>query len=228
MSLIRTLFDLAGFVRGRIERAREERRWDMLRRLGMHIGEDVLLPPSTFIDQSHCFLIRIGDHCGFGPFCTILAHDAQMDEFLDAARIGRVILHESCHIGARTIILPGVELGPRTIVGAGSIVTKSLPADTVCAGSPARVLCSLDEYLARHRKRIAEQESFDYMQYDLRFIDAERKRRMVEALMQRDAYIVGGRSAELRGEGGTPRSAGRGAPTARETPRMRMTSEQLE
>jgi maltose O-acetyltransferase len=212
MSLANRLFDVAGFVRGRVERAREERRWNTLRHLGMHIGEDVLLPPSTFIDQSHCFLISIGDHCGFGPFCTILAHDAQMDEFLDAARIGRVILHPSCHIGARTIILPGVTLGPRTIVGAGSIVTKSLPPDTVCAGAPAKVLCSLDEYLARHRRQISEYDKFEYMQYDVRFINDARKREMIDALAQRDAYIVGGRSAELRGQGGTPRSASRHAP----------------
>ena len=36
-----------------------------------------------------------------GEECFILAHDAQMDEFLDAARIGRVIIHQSCHIGSR-------------------------------------------------------------------------------------------------------------------------------
>src|SRR6185503_14796441 len=166
-----------------------------------------LLPASTFIDVSHCFLISIGDHCGFGPECLILAHDAQMDEFLDAARIGRVILHPSCHIGARTIILAGVELGPRTIVGAGSVVSKSLPADTVCAGSPAKVICSLDEYLDRHRQRIAERDTF---QYDFWF-SPEVRRKMIDAVAQRDAYIVGGRSAELRGEGGTQRTAGHGA-----------------
>jgi hypothetical protein len=54
------------------------------------------------------------------------------------------------------------------------------------------------------------------MQYDLRFINEERKRKMISAVAQRDAYIVGGRSAELRGEGGTPRSAGHGASTALE------------
>jgi maltose O-acetyltransferase len=172
----------------------------------MHIGEDVILSASLYIDVSHCHLISIGDHCGFGPECLILAHDAQMDEFLDAARIGRVVLHPSCHIGARTIILPGVELGPRTIVGAGSVVAKSLPPDTVCAGSPAKVLCTLDEYLERHRRKLDELETFEYMQYDIRFLNETRRRQMVSAVAERDAYIVGGRSAELRGDGGTVRS----------------------
>ncbi len=92
--------------------------------MGMRIGRNVWLPSSTWIDTSHCFLISIGDNCGFGEECFILAHDAQMDEFLDATRIGRVVIHESCHIGARCVILPGVEIGPRAIVGSGSIVTK--------------------------------------------------------------------------------------------------------
>jgi maltose O-acetyltransferase len=165
----------------------------------MHIGEDVLLPASTFIDTSHCFLISIGDHCGFGPDCVILAHDAQMKEFLGAARLGRVMIRPSCHVGARTIILPGVEIGPRTIVGAGSVVSKTLPPDTVCAGSPAKVLCTLDEYLERHRQRIAAGETFDYAQYDIGVIDEVGRRKMIAAVSQRDAYMLGARSAELRG-----------------------------
>ena len=217
MSVLNKLFDIGGRLKDRFEVVREERKWARWKAKGMHIGEDVLLPPSTFIDQSHCFLISIGDHCGFGPDCLILAHDAQMDEFLDAARIGRVILHPSCHIGARTIILPGVELGPRTIVGAGSVVTKSLPPDTVCAGNPAKVICSLEEYLERHRQRIKERETFDYMQYDIRFISAANRCKMVEAVSRQDGYMVGGRSAELRGEGGTKRTTGSGGTASEPT-----------
>jgi maltose O-acetyltransferase len=200
-------FRFAGSVKGRLDRARLERRWQQLRALGMHIGNDVNLPASTQIDVSHCFLISIGDHCGFGEECVILAHDAQMDEFLDAARIGRVVIHESCHIGIRSVILAGVEIGPRTIVGAHSVVSKSLPPDTVCAGSPAKVICSLDEYLERHRQAVAAGPRFEYDKYSLQFLTPERRDEMIAAVRQRDAYIVGGRTAELRGAGGTARTA---------------------
>jgi maltose O-acetyltransferase len=206
VSFVGRLNDVAASVKGRLDSARQKRRWNKLRALGMHIGNDVLLSDSLQVDGSHAFLISIGDHCGFGPDVLILAHDAQMDEFIDAARIGRVILHESCHIGARTVILPGVEIGPRTIVGAGSVVAKSLPPDTVCAGSPAKVICSLDEYLDRHRRRLSELPTFDYVKYDIRFIDEARRGEMVAAVATRDGYMVGGRSAELRGEGGTRRT----------------------
>lgn len=207
--MIDWLLEIASSLKARLVAARVARRWARLRAMGMHIGDDVNLPDSTWIDVSHCFLISVGDHCGFGDGCLILAHDAQMDEYLDAARIGRVIIHPSCHIGARSIILAGVEIGPRTIVGAGSVVSRSLPPDSVCAGNPAKVICTLDEYLDKHRRRMAEAPAFEYMRYDIRYLTSERQAEMIAAVATRDAYITGGRSAELRGEGGTPRTSQR-------------------
>jgi maltose O-acetyltransferase len=213
-------------VRSRLDEARTRRRWDRLRAMGMHIGAGVNLPLSTWIDTSHCFLISIGDNCGFGPDCLLLAHDAQMDEFLDATRLGRVVIGESCHLGARCIVLPGVEIGPRTLVGAGSVVSKSLPPDSVCAGNPARVIASLDEYLAKHRLRLEHSPTFDYMEYDIDALTSERRRRMLTLLQASDGYMLGGHSAELRGDGGTYRTPGtgrvyhaiRGGPTGESLP----------
>lgn len=199
-------WNLLSRAKARFEKTRTERRWAHLRQLGMHIGEGVLLPASTWIDTSHCFLISIGNWCGFGEGCLILAHDAQMDEFLDAARIGRVVLHDSCHIGARTIILPGVEIGPRTIVWANSVVSKSLPPDSVCAGAPAKVVCSLEEYLARHREQLAACSKFKYTDYDLGVLTPERRAELIAAVASGDAYITGGHTEELRGHGGSHRT----------------------
>lgn len=200
-------WSLASKAKARYEDFRRERRWAHLRSLGMHIGQGVFLPPSTWIDTSHCFLISIGDWCGFGAQCVILAHDAQMDEYLDAALIGRVIIHESCHIGARTVILPGVEIGPRTVVGANSVVSRSLPAHTVCAGAPAKVICSLEEYLARHRERLAARPNFPYSKYDIGVLTPERRAELIAAVADGEAYITGGFTEELRGGGDTPRTA---------------------
>ena len=112
----------------------------------MTIGNDVVLPSSTWIDVAHCYLIVIGDRVRFGPQCLILAHDAQMDEFLDAGRLGKVVIGEGAQIGARTVILCNVEIGAGTVVEAGSVVSVSLPPDSYCAGSPARVVSSVEEY----------------------------------------------------------------------------------
>ena len=189
-------------IEDRMERLRLNRRWRQLRRQGLQLGADVWLPRSTWIDPDYCFLVSIGDHCGFGEECLILAHDAQMDEFLNSARVGRVVIRESSHIGVRTVILPGVEIGPRTIVGANSVVSRSLPPDTVCAGNPAQVLCTLDDYLSRHRSRM---EAFPNLSY--REVGGPAANERLRGLVGTgDVYVTGGRAAELRGERGTPRT----------------------
>ena len=197
------ILDKLSALKSKIERKRLDHRWYKLRQQGMHLGSDVWLPSSTWIDPDYCFLISIGDHCGFGEECLILAHDAQMDEFLDATRIGQVTIHESCHIGARTVILPGVVIGPKTIVGANSVVTRSLPPDTVCAGNPAKVICSLEDYLSKHRSRIVEATKVACVTSDM---SLQERRQITAAVKNGTAYAVGGRTAEREGKGGTPRT----------------------
>lgn len=192
--------------KARFDSARLKRRWSRLKGMGLQIGQGVNLPASTWIDTSHCYLITIGDWCGFGEQCLILAHDAQMDEFLDAGLIAKVTIHESCHFGSRTVILPGVEIGPRTIVGANSVVSKSLPPDSVCAGTPAKVICSLDDYLARHRQGMSQNSSFPWTEYNLAALTPEKRQEMLAAVAKGSAYITGGFSEELRGQGGTERT----------------------
>src|SRR6266446_9805127 len=186
--MLGALMDIVSPWKMRLESARLKRRWDKLRAMGMHIGQGVNLPASTWIDTSHCFLIRIEDWCGFGEQCLILAHDAQMDEFLDAGLIGKVTIHESCHFGSRTVILPDVEVGPRTIVGANSVISRSLPPETVCAGIPAKVICSLDEYLARHQANMAAGRQFPWPDYNIDVLTPERRTEIMEALGKGPAY----------------------------------------
>lgn len=57
-------------------------------------------------------------------------HDAPKD----------VVIGEACWIGMNSMILPGVTLGDRTVVGAGSVVTKSFPGECIIAGNPAKII----------------------------------------------------------------------------------------
>lgn len=171
------------------------KRWQKLKSLGMKIGKGVNLPSSTWIDIPHCFLISIGDNCGFGPQCLILAHDAMPNEYLDATCIGKVIIHESCHFGARTVILPGVEIGPNSIVGANSVVTKSIPPNSVASGNPAKVIMSLEEYLNKHRKKLKTHPNFEYKEYSIQYLTEAKLTMMLDLLSKNEGYMVGGYTA---------------------------------
>lgn len=160
------LIDRFEDARSRFETIRDRRRWQRLRQLGMRIGSQVNLPASTWVDVAHCFLIAIGDRCTFGDECLILAHDAQMDEFLDAGRVGRVEIHDQCDFGPRCVILCDVEVGPRTVVGPASVVVSTLPPDSYCAGAPARVVSSLADYLATHRAGMATRAVYPYADFE--------------------------------------------------------------
>lgn len=199
---------LRAFLNERYRAWATRRRWRELRALGLRIGADVNLPASVWIDTSHCHLISIGDHCGFGDGVCILAHDALANEFLDATRIAPVVIHPSCHIGARAVILPGVEIGPRAIVGANSVVTRSVPPDSVAAGNPARVLCTLEEHLSRLRRRLERSPRFPYSAADVRSMSPAAREAMWVALGGGDGFVVGGysRRDERAGRRVTPRT----------------------
>jgi maltose O-acetyltransferase len=189
---------MLGFVSRLISRIienmqeRREAQWrrDLVNR-GMHIGRQVNLPFSTEIDIHHCFLISIGDNCGFGPECSILAHDAMSNEYIRATKIGKVTIHPSCHFGTRTIILPGVEIGPRVIVGSGSVVADDIPPDSVAVGSPAKVVCNLQEYLGKVIERTKSAPLFDYREYAAEYPGPEKRQEILKTMTGSTGYIIG-------------------------------------
>ena len=94
----------------------------------------------TLVDDTH---IYVGDATMLGPNVTLAtaghpilpALRAQGYQYNAPVRIGR-----NCWLGAGVVVLPGVTIGDNTVVGAGSVVTKDLPANVVAAGNPCRVL----------------------------------------------------------------------------------------
>src|SRR3989442_2048691 len=189
-------------LKGRLDAGRRGHRLQSLRDRGMHIGRDVNFVDHLYVDEEYCALISIGDIRFVGPECMILAHGAGPEIALGAVRVGTVVLHASCHVGARTIILPGVEIGPRTVIAANSVVSRSLPADTVCGGRPARPFSTLSQYIEAHRRRLEVARTFEYSAYDVPNLSPERQAALVSAVLAGDVYMLGGRSAELQWIGG--------------------------
>lgn len=112
------------------------------------IGEHVTIRPlSMLFAREHVSpTITIEDYALIGSGVHIYVSN---HEFKDTSRpiffqghsdIMPVIIRKGCWIGANAIILPGVEVGENSVVAAGSIVTKSVPKNTVVAGCPAKVI----------------------------------------------------------------------------------------
>ncbi len=112
----------------------------------VHFGKNVYANFNlTLVDDTH---IYVGDYTMFGPNVTIAtaghpilpALREQAYQYNLPVHIGR-----NCWLGAGVIVLPGITIGDNTVVGAGSVVTKDLPADVVAVGNPCRVLRPIGE-----------------------------------------------------------------------------------
>ncbi|MDX2256932.1 MAG: DapH/DapD/GlmU-related protein [Pseudanabaenaceae cyanobacterium bins.39] len=86
------------------------------------------------------YKIKTGSDVSIGPEASILTlgHDPQSSEFADKG--GDVIIGDRVWIAYRAIILAGVNIGDGAVVGAGSVVTKSIEPYTIVAGNPAKVI----------------------------------------------------------------------------------------
>lgn len=115
---------------------------------GMHIGKDVRISGKAYLDFTNPSGVHIGDMTLIAPGARVLTHDFVGGYHRDT-RIGA-----RCFVGANAIILPGVSVGDQCIVAAGAVVTQEVPAHSLVAGNPARVLRS-DLKLGRHGRTMA-------------------------------------------------------------------------
>lgn len=90
--------------------------------------------------------IHIGSHCQIAQFCTLVAgnHIVETIQYIRDAPLdrskGSICIEEDVWIGANCVILPGVTVGRGAVIGAGSIVTKDIPAYSIHVGNPSRLL----------------------------------------------------------------------------------------
>ena len=100
----------------------------------------------TLVDDTH---IYVGDFCQIGPHVVLATAGHPIDpalreqglQFNAPIRVGR-----NCWLGAGVLVMPGVTIGDNTVVGAGSVVTRDLPANVVAVGNPCRVLREINEH----------------------------------------------------------------------------------
>ncbi|MDZ5623392.1 sugar O-acetyltransferase [Nocardioides bizhenqiangii] len=143
-----------------------DRRRQLLEELLGSVGEQVEIRPPFYIDYgsritigSRCFAnfgltaldvapITIGDDVQIGPYVQLLTptHPVDAEQRRDKWESAQPItIGDNVWLGGGVIVLPGVTIGADTVVGAGSVVTKDLPAGVLALGNPARVIRSLDD-----------------------------------------------------------------------------------
>ena len=99
----------------------------------------------TLVDDT---TITIGDYTMIGPNVTLAAAGHPVLPELREQGLqynAPVVIGRNCWLGAGVLVMPGVTIGDNTVVGAGSVVTKDLPANVVAVGNPCRVLRSIGE-----------------------------------------------------------------------------------
>jgi acetyltransferase-like isoleucine patch superfamily enzyme len=129
------------FLRKALVRAK----WHYYTKLwGMDIDPTANYSLDVRFDKTFPAGIHIGAETYVAFEAAILTHDLTRGLKLHT-RIGR-----RCFIGARSIVLPGVEIGDESVVGAGSVVTRNVPPRTLVAGNPARVIRSNIRIISRY------------------------------------------------------------------------------
>lgn len=102
----------------------------------MNIGEGARLSMKCNLDKTNPSGIYIGNESYVAFGAVILSHDFVRDLHTDT------IIGKQCFVGAHSLIMPGVVIGDNSIVGAGAVVTKSVPPNSIVAGNPAVVVRS--------------------------------------------------------------------------------------
>lgn len=177
------------YLKELIYRIRGEYTTEKLIKMGMTVGENFARLNDVILDPAHCWLIKIGNNVTMAPRVHVLCHDASTKQFLDYTKIGGVTIGNNVFVGAETVILPGVTIGNNVIIGAHSTVTHDIPDNSVVVGSPAKIMCSLDEYLEKEKERMKNSNCYSE-EYTLRKnVSMEMRMKQREELKGKIGYI---------------------------------------
>jgi maltose O-acetyltransferase len=110
--------------------------------IGDHVYLNVLC---TILDGNE---VHIGHHTMIGPAVQIYtaAHPLEAEARNQGWEVAKpVVIEENVWLGGGAILLPGVKIGRNAVVGAGAVVSRTVPANTVVAGNPARVIREIEQ-----------------------------------------------------------------------------------
>lgn len=138
---------------------------EYFRAQGAQIGHDCRILIRTLGGEP--FLVRIDNHVTIAPDVAFNTHDGGTwvftEELPSLQKFGAIHVRDNCFIGYGAILMPGVSIGPNSIVAAGAVVTKDVPPNTVVGGCPAKMISSIDDYKKKAIAAWARQRPPGYM-----------------------------------------------------------------
>lgn len=141
----------------------------LIKSAGVSVGEGTVLFDAgrVNIDCSRPSLLSIGSYCKITSGVVVLAHDYSRSVLRRVygdvvAEARKTQIGDNVFIGMNSIILMGTHIGNNCIVGAGSVCHGNYPDNSVVAGNPAKVICSLDDYYAKRKQKYVH-EAMDYV-----------------------------------------------------------------
>lgn len=124
----------------------------LMRKMGCTVGKECFIGDYVRVDTSHADMITLEDHVSIASGTRLLCHQRDFsnyyvgDDYMDLGyTIKPIVLKKGCLIGMESMVLPGVTVGEGAIVGAGSLVTRDIPAWTIASGRPARVVRQISQ-----------------------------------------------------------------------------------
>jgi acetyltransferase-like isoleucine patch superfamily enzyme len=133
------------------------------RYLGVTVGDNCRILTSNF--GSEPFLITIGNNVTVSSGTRFITHDGSFwlmkDDRGRRYQYAPIVIGNNVMIGGNSIILPGVRIDDRVIIGAGSVVTKSIPSGVIVAGVPARIIGNYSDFESRTLKNAVSEQEID-------------------------------------------------------------------
>lgn len=164
-----------------------------LRKKGITIGEGCVFrrPFGVTIDTQRPTLISIGDNVDMNHNFSIYTHDYGSGVFRHVFSdivnsSGAVKIGNNVYFGTDCTILKGVTIGDNCIIGAGSIVSRNIPSNSVAVGNPCKVICSLEEYFKKRK----EQGLHEAIEYVDSIVEKKGRRPFLSEMREEYIYFV--------------------------------------
>lgn len=157
---------------------------------GMKLGKNFQFEKGSNIDAVFPWLVEIGDNVTFASWVYVVTHDGASQKHVGYSRVGKVKIGNNVFVGTKATIFPNVTIGDNCIIGANSVVTSSIPANSVAVGIPAKVIIDIETYKKKQSEAMKHSPVYEKEYTQWGGIDSVKKEQMKRELEGQSGFIV--------------------------------------